>query len=377
MILSYRYKLKPTAAQHRALREALDHCRHLYNAALTERIDCYRKTGRGRTLFDQYKALTELRKSGSRYSAVMERAPLKALDEAYKAFFKRGGFPRFKGSDRFKSIGWAEAAGWQIKDRRFIAKGIGAVRIHMHREMRGVMKSCRIKREGRHWYLSVACEVVCEMPTDRPSVGIDFGVADLAILSDGTRIANPRTSKRFEKKIKRKQRALSRCKSAAKRRRKVREQLARMHAKIRNVRSTYLHQVSARLTQHFSFIAVEGLSVSNMTRSAKGTIEAPGRNIAAKAAMNKAIHDASWTRLKELVRYKAELKGGSVVEVNPRGTSQICSGCGTIVRKALRCRRHECPDCGLSIDRDHNAAINVLHRAVTRPGLAKPVIASA
>ncbi len=376
-IISYRYKLKPTRKQHDALRDALEYCRLLYNAALQERIDCYRKTGKGRTFYDQCKALTELRQDGARFAAVMERAPLKSLDDAYKGFFKRGGFPRFKGRDWFKSIGWPEAAGWKIKNGRFIAKGIGAVRIHFTRKVSGVMKSCRIKREGRHWYLSVACEIECAPTSDKPAIGVDMGLSSLAILSDGTRIENVRLGRASEKALRVSQRALARCQRGSKRRQKVRERLARVHEKIRNQRSTYLHQVSAKIVREHGIIAVEALKVANMSRSAKGTLKAPGTNVAAKAGLNKSILDASWGRLKVLLQYKAVKNGGLVIEVDPKGTSQACSGCGVIAPKKLHVRWHECADCGLSIDRDHNAALNVLHRAVVGAGIAKPLIAAA
>lgn len=349
IILAYRFKLKPTSKQHDNLRAALERSRQLYNAALQERIDCYRKTGKGRSYFDQCRALTELRKDGTPYAVVMERAPLKAVDDAYRAFFKRGGFPRFKGRNWFKCIGWPDRLGWQIKSGRFIAKGIGAIRIHMHREMRGEMKSCRIKRESRHWYLSIACEVECEAANDNPAIGIDMGLADLAILSDGTRIENVRPFVSAQKELRKAQRALARCKRGSRRRQKVRERLARKHQKIRRQRETYLHQVSAKLAKSFGTIAVEKLQVRNMVRN---------------RALSKSIQDASWGRLRGLLQYKAELNGGQVIEVDPRGTSQACSGCGAIVPKTLKQRWHNCPHCGLSIDRDHNAAINILIAAV-------------
>jgi len=136
-------------------------------------------------------------------------------------------------------------------------------------------------------------------------------------------------------------------------------------------------QGSAQLTANYSTIAVETLKVENMSRSAKGTAVAPGKNVSAKAGLNRSIRDASWGRLKMLLQYKAIRNGGQVIEVPPHGTSQICSGCGVIVPKALNVRWHDCPDCGLSIDRDHNAALNVLHRAVAGPSIANsPVVAN-
>lgn len=125
IIRTYRFRLRPTGAQHNRLRVALEHSRQLYNAALEERIDCYRKTGKGRSYFDQTAALTQFRKDGTPFAWSMEVAPLKAVDQAYKAFFKRGGFPRFKGRDWFKSIAWATRFGWKVAGGKFYAKAEG------------------------------------------------------------------------------------------------------------------------------------------------------------------------------------------------------------------------------------------------------------
>lgn len=349
MLIAYRYRLLPTRGQHGRLRAALERSRQLYNAALEERIDCYRKTGKGRSFFDQSAALTELRQSGTPYAHSMERAPLKALDLAYRAFFEKGGFPRFKGKEWFKSIAFLDGNGWGVKDGKFRAKGIGSIRVHMHRPLPGKPKTVRIKREGRHWYASFVVEVESAAANDRAPVGIDAGLSTLAALSTGEMIDNARPYKRAIRKLRVKQRALARCKRGSSRRGKVKAALAAAHLKIRRTRDTHLHQVSASITNRFGMIAVEQLNVRGLAAS--------------KFASS--VRDASWTKLFNFLRYKAERAGGRFVEVDPRYTSQTCPECGVIEPKALSRREHRCP-CGCVEDRDVAAAKVVLLRAVVQ-----------
>ena len=348
MILAYKYRLYPTSGQHARLKAALEHSRQLYNAALEERLDCYRKTGKGRSFYDQCKALAQLRQdTGSPYASTMERAPLRALDKAYKAFFKRGGFPRFKGRERFRSIEWVERSGWDLRQGKFWAKGIGAIRVKLHRLLPEAIKAARVKREGRHWFVVLTAEVEPRQGEDRPPVGVDMGLASLAALSTGETFANPRAYRRALKRLRVKQRALARCRRGSARRRKVRSALALTHLKIRRIRETNLHTLSADLTRRFGLVAVEALNVKGLANS----------------RLAKDVRDAGWRRLRELLRYKAELNGGQLVEVDPRYTSQTCPGCGVVSAKTLSDRVHECP-CGCVLDRDVAAAKVVLHRAV-------------
>ncbi|RYD68381.1 MAG: transposase [Sphingomonadales bacterium] len=346
-ILNYRFKLLPTRGQHARLREALEYSRQLYNAGLEERIDCYRKTGRGLTFIDQCKALTELRADGSPWAATMERGPLKALHHTFNAFFKRGGFPRFKGKDWFKTISWAGREGWVFRDRKLLAKGLGAIRVHMHRPLPNQPVACRVKREGRHWYVILSVERDCAAANDNPSIGLDVGISSLAALSNGEIIANPRRRARAERETRRRARALARCKRGSRRRRKVKERLASWRAKERRARNAYLHQVSASLVRRFGVIAVEDLNVKGL----------------AKSALARDVNDAAWGKLFSMLAYKAESAGCQIIKVDPRYTSQTCPECGEIKPKTLAERVHRCP-CGCEMDRDVAAAKVILLRAV-------------
>jgi putative transposase len=264
LIRTYRFRLRPSRAQHARLRAALEYSRQLYNAALQERIECYRKTGEGRSYFDQCQALTELRQSGSPWAAGMERAPLQAVARAYAAFFRRGGFPRFKGTDWFKSLGWSDKDGWKLENGKFYGKGLGHISVCQHRDLPSPPKAARIKREGRHWYVLLGCEVEAPEAASGDAVGIDLGLSTFAALSDGTLIPNPRRSGRRQAEMRRRQRALERSKKGSARRTKVKAALAAAHMRVRRARRTDQFQIAAKLTRQFSLIAVEDLNVREL-----------------------------------------------------------------------------------------------------------------
>lgn len=369
MHLTYKYRLLPTRAQHRALERILEDQRQLYNAALQERIECYRKTGKGRTYFDQCKALVELRRDPefAATPSYLQRWTLRRIDDAYNAFYRRlkvrngkAGFPRFRGKDYWGSFGFAEFRGVRFDGKRLRFRGMpGGLRVHVHRELpNGKVCSCVLLRDARGW--SVCFHVEVETPTKRSvstSVGIDLGLKVFAHQSDGVIVPNPRVARKAERKMRIRQRALARCKRGSNRRRKVKTELARMHRKIVNTRSTWLHQQSARIATSYDLVAAEDLNVSGMAKH---------------PTLARSIHDASWGKFIQMLSYKAERAGSTFITVNPRNTSQRCSGCGELVPKTLAVRTHTCPCCGLEIDRDHNASLNILQAVV---GLGQPNVA--
>jgi putative transposase len=202
-------------------------------------------------------------------------------------------------------------------------------------------------------------------------VGLDVGVEHLVTTSDGLHIPNHRPRSRRERDLRIAQRALARCRRGSKRRAKVRDNLARVQRRIANARSTYLHQVSARLARDYAFIAVEKLRVKSMTGSARGNADQPGTNVRQKAGLNRALLDAAPATLISYTSYKAERAGGVMVKENAAHSSQDCSSCDERVPKPLSERTHRCK-CGLVLHRDHNAAINILNRALAAHGRARP-----
>jgi putative transposase len=405
-MLTYKFRLLPTRAQHAELAAILEAQRHLYNAALAERIDAYqrsrleierglRKKPQTITFFDQTNSLTTIRQDPltrdefTGLPAFLQHWTLKRLDDAYKAFFRRvkggagpAGFPRFRGRDYWGSFGSTVQGGnspVSFDGRRVrIARRTGdlRLRVHCHRALPegALLKAAVFTRapNGRKWHVCLQCVVVppagarrCQSVT--AAVGLDVGVSTAIAQSDGIMVPAPAQIKRARKSESRLQRALSRARRGSKRRNKVRQRFAAAKRKVAEIRRQWAHKQAARLTRSYATIAIEDLLIANMTRSAKGTIEAPGVNVRAKAGLNRAILDVGWGALREKLAYKAARDGSRLVLVDPRYTSQRCSGCGERVPKTLAVRTHHCPSCGLVLDRDENAAKNILALALAAP----------
>ena len=363
MILTYRYRLLPLKSQHRALERLCAAQRELYNAALEERIDCYRKTGKTRTYIDQCKALTECRRELPEMGALpanLQRWTLKRMDDAFQGYFHRlkarsgkAGFPRFRGKERWEAFGFNEFSGIQFDGKRLRFAGMpGGIKLHLHRPLPddADIRSCVFRRDGSGWFICLQIKIeVAEKRTVASAVGVDLGLKVFAWCSDNVVIPNPRIARRAEKELRRRQRALARCKRGSLRRHKVRAQVARLHRKIADTRNTWLHQKSAELVKRADVIVVEDLNVSNMLRH---------------PTLARSIADASWSRFVSMLAYKAEKAGGHLIRVGPRNTSQECSGCHELVPKLLAVRTHACPSCGLVIPRDYNSSLNILRAGI-------------
>lgn len=382
-VLTYVYRLKPTRAQHGALRRILDDQRHLYNAALQERIDAWR-CGVSIGMNDQTKSLTTIRGFDETYGSVpynLSKWTLKRLDDAMKGFFRRAkakggkaGFPRFRPGSRWDSFGFHQIAGLRVCDGRLLFSGgiIGGLRFRMHRPLPegAVIKSAVFTRRDSIWQVALALSVPLAANDEAQPVGVDVGIEHLATSSNGVHHANRRPSDRRARALRRAQRALARCRRGSKRRHKVAARLRREQRRLRNDRSTHLHEVANAIVQEGPLVFVEDLKLTNMTRSARGTREEPGTNVRAKSGLNRALLDAAPGRLISFLRYKAARAGGMVTGVDPRGTSQLCSSCGATVAKPLLMRRHRCA-CGADLQRDHNAALNILQRGLAAHGAAR------
>jgi putative transposase len=363
MFLTYKYRLMPTRAQHVALARILEDQRQLYNAALTERIECYRKTGKSRTRGDQFRALTIWRLSDADASRVplrIQRWTIERVDNACMAFFRRlrskggkPGFPRYRGAGWWKSFGFSEFSGIRLEGSRIRFNGLpGSLRVHMHRPLPREfdVRSCVFTRDSKGW--AICFHIAVPAAEKRPieaHVGLDLGLLVFAYQSDGVIIPNPRVARIAERNMRIRQRALARCKRGSNRRRKVKADLARLHAKITNTRTTWLHQQSVRIANSYDMIVTEDLNVAGMIKN---------------QMLARSISDASWGKFLSMLSYKAERAGSTFITVNPKNTSQRCSGCGELVPKSLAVRTHSCPSCGLEIDRDWNAARNILQAVV-------------
>lgn len=290
---------------------------------------------------------------------------------AFKAFFRRiangeePGYPRFQGRNRYNSFTYPQGGFSLTHDSRVCLSKIGSIKVKLHGPIEGTIKTCTIKYEAGSWYVVFSCEV--KQPEPLPSVssevGIDLGVTHFAALSDGTFIESPRYYRKAAAKLRRNQHTLSKRKRGSHRRERARKAVAKAHRKIRNQRRDFHHKQAKKLVQEHQMIVFEQLEITNISKRAKPKQDEDGNYLpngaAAKSGLNKSILDAGWGQFQQIVASKAVYAGRTVIKVNPRYTSQVCSQCGTVRKKSLEERWHSC-ECGAELDRDTNAAINIL-----------------
>ena len=372
-IKSYKYCLYPTKNQREKLEWTLRRCKELYNAALQERCEIYKYTGKGSTYNAQANQLPEIREIREEYKDIHSQVlqdVLKRVDKAFKDFFRRvkngqtPGYPRFQGS-HYDSFCYPQS-GFSFEHGKLALSKIGHVKIKLHRPIQGAIKTCTVKREGKCWYVCLACEVEAmpRTPYTDEVVGIDLGISKLATLSTGDVIENPRYYRKAEKRLEKAQQALARKKRGSKRRKKAVQRVAKLHRKVKNQRLDYLHQWSRRLVNTYEVIVFEDIAPANLSKRAKPKQdEQTGQYLpngaSAKSGLNKSIIDAGWSMFIALCECKAAEAGTvQIVKVDSKYTSQVCSSCGTVRKKTLSERWHSC-ECGCELDRDHNAAINI------------------
>ena len=350
-----------------------DATRRVLTQSLQERRDAYRMVGKYINYYDQANQLPDIKDIREEYRDIHSQVlqdVLRKADKAFQAFFarcKRGatpGFPRFKGRNQFDSFTYPQGGYSLTHDHRVCLSKIGSIKVKLHRELHGTIKTCTIKREGECWYVMFACEVEHEsLEVCYEAVGIDLGLLHFATLSDGSTIENPRYNRKAEKKLEHLQQAFARKKRGSHRRKKAAKQVGKAHRKVANQRKDFLHKVSHSLVNSYGLIVFEELQPANMSKRPKPKQDENGTYLpngaAAKGGLNKSIVDAGWAMFQQFCSYKAANAGRDVLFVNPKYTSQICSGCGQVRKKELSERWHSC-ECGTELDRDHNAAINIL-----------------
>jgi putative transposase len=285
------------------------------------------------------------------------------VDLAYQAFFRRVkageknvGFPRFKGKGRYDSFTFKQS-GFKLHGDRLTLSKIGDVRIKLHRPLCAAVKTLTIQRDAvGNWYACFSCEVEPEPLEPTPNVvGVDLGLTTFAYLSNGERIARQRWMKQDERDIARLQRKKERFAKGSPERRKVVHALCHAYERAANRRRNFAHQESRKLVNQYQFLAFEHLDIRDMQVNGNKTI-------------SRGIADVAWGQFVQFTTYKAANAGRLVVLVDPRGTTQMCSGCHAIVPKDLSVRVHDCPHCGLKLNRDHNAALNILARGLASMG---------
>jgi putative transposase len=270
------------------------------------------------------------------HSQVLQNVAVR-VDLAFKAFFRRvkageqPGYPRFKGKDWYESFTYPQA-GWSVSEGAVKLFKIGSVKAKLHRPITGKIKTCTVCRQNNKWYVCFVVELeTASLPKTGKTIGVDVGLEKFAALSDGTFVENPRFFRKEEKEL-------------AKAQRKGKA-VSRIHERIKNRRHNLVHQLSRKLVNENDVLVVEKLATKKMLSNHH---------------LAKSISDASWAMFRSVLTNKAESAGRIIVAVNPAYTSQDCSGCGNRAKKPLKVRWHFCPNCGLSLDRDTNAAINIM-----------------
>jgi putative transposase len=374
MFKAFRYRLYPSRTQERLLSQTLETCRRWYNTCLDERKTAWETEKRSIGKYAQLRKVKGL-KDTNPYAAPIHSHILQVvvqdLDKAFNAFFRRvqagetPGYPRFKSRDRFHGFGLKEYGnGFKLDGRRLKVSGVGRIPVRWHRPIEGAVKTVRLLHKAGQWYAAFGCEVgASPLPPTGDEVGIDVGVHHLAALSNGQAVENPQWYQAEQARLRVLQRRVSRRKLGGSNRRKAVAVLQRQHEHIANRRSDFLKKLAHDLVVRYDRIALEDLQVGNMVRN---------RHLA------KSILDAGWSYLKQLIAHKAEGAGRVVYLVAAAYTSKTCSHCGTVFENLSLADRWVSCSCGLSLDRDVNAALNILHRAgQARWGETWPVLATA
>jgi putative transposase len=356
---TFKYRLYPTPAQERQMFQVLNVCRHWYNMCLAERKYTYALEGRSVSKSEQERTAIQYRKTFSQAQIVFSQTMQTVcadLDKAFQAFFRRvkagekPGYPRFKGRHHFHSFAFKQfGAGARLDGRRLKLYGIGRVPVRWHRPLEGQVKTVRIIYKAGCWYAAFACEIAAPQPLARTGrvVGVDVGISALATLSDGVKIENPNYYRAAQKKLRALQRQLARCQHGSKNRRKMLLRVQRQQEHVAHQRKDYLEKLCSELIAYCDRIALEKLRIINIVRNRH---------------LSKSILDSGWGFFAERLRVKAESAGRDIRFVDPSHTSKCCSKCGAVFADFdLSTRWVEC-ECGLSLDRDHNAALNILKR---------------
>ena len=355
---TFQYRLFPSNSQITILNQTLNGCRWLYNHFLDQRITAYEAEKKSLSRYDQQNTLPKLKQDNpflqNIYSLVLQNVGIR-LDLAFRAFFRRvksgdkPGFPRFRGAERYDSFCYPQSGFKLLKNVVRLSK-IGGVKIKLHRPIEGTIKTCTIRcTPTGKWFVCFACDIEHKPVVQpiEPAIGLDMGLEYFLTDSNGKHIENPRFFRKEEKALAKAQRKLSVQKKATQARANTRKVIARIYERISNKRHNFAHQLALKLVNKYNTICVEDLSINDMKKDNFRCI-------------NKSIGDAAWRMFLNCVRYKAECAGSHCIQINPAFTSQNCSHCGNRQKLKLSDRIYHCPCCGLSLQRDWNAALNVL-----------------
>lgn len=370
---AFKFELRPNGQQQRQMRRFAGARRFVFNKALALQKARYAAGEKRIGYAGLCKELTAWRHSAE--TPWLADAPvhplqqaLKDLERAYASFFaKRAAFPRFKKKGHADSLRYPDPK--QIKleqgDSRIFLPKLGWLRYRKSRDVPGTLKNVTVSSSGGKWFASIQTErtVAQPLPQATSAVGIDMGIARFATLSDGTVFAPLHSFKTHAARLARYQRAMRRKVKFSRNWHKDKARVQRLHARIANARRDALHKASTAISKNHAMVCIEDLLVRNMSRSAAGTAEAPGRNVRAKSGLNKAILDQGWAEFRRQLDYKLQWNGGWLVAVPPHNTSRTCPACGHVAAENRKTQaQFHCVACDFADNADLVGAINILAR---------------
>ena len=367
---SFKYRLRLTKEQESLCSQIAGSCRYIYNRGLALKKEAWEQNKQRISRFDLDKLLTSWKKELDWLSIPPSQSLQQAnkdLDQAFKNFFSGRGYPNFKKKGINDSFRLPQ--GITLMDQLSKKAGqiklpkLDIVRFTKSREIEGRIRNLTISKACQKWHISFSCEVDIPKPKSTPQseTGIDRGITTFAQCSDGTTIPGISPLKKNLKGLKRLQKELSRKKKFSRNFHKTKLKIQKLHNHIVNIRRDFLHKISTQLAKSHSLIVMEELKAKDMSRSAKGTKEKPGRNVKAKSGLNRSILDQGWSMFQQLLSYKLSWQGKKLLLIDPKYTSRLCRICGYAGRENRKTQQvFECQNCGYTQDADLNASINIL-----------------
>lgn len=369
---AYKYRLKPTQTQAHMLSQFTGHCRFVWNKVLSLNI-ARLKEKQHLIWYHEADYWSKLWKRSEEFNFLKEapahciQQKLKDLDKAFKDAFDKNQpnkrIPKFRKREQHDSIRFPEPKHINVEGTRVCLPKVGWIRFYKSQDIVGTIRNATVSKHAGHWYISLQTEVDIDSPKHQSitDIGIDMGISKLFALSNG-QIKLPLSSfKRHKKKLAKLQKQLSKKKKFSEGWKKQKRKIQRLHSKIANCRRDYLHKSTTEISKNHAMIVIEDLKVSNMSKSAKGDTENPGKNVKAKSGLNRSILDQGWSEARRQLEYKQAWRGGIVFAVPAQYTSQKCSRCGHVDKASRQFQEiYCCTTCGMQMNADINAAKNIL-----------------